>query len=141
MDSYRELLNPEFGAGVDQQQSITMKRNLLKTVITQVDNCEKLILILMGENSERLIEIYSIRSSIDFNSGVNLQRARSLQKKANKLILDAHGELSTNYVLRLFESVSATLEGLMVAKTRDQVFVQIMGEMTNDSETAARLAK
>jgi hypothetical protein len=59
----------------------------LKIVLEQVEQCEKLILLCAGATSERLVEIYAIRSTIDFNQN-KLQQGRLLQKKANKLIVE-----------------------------------------------------
>lgn len=56
----------------------------------------------MGPNSDKLSEIYCVYSFFEFKSG-RFQEGIILQRKATKLIEEAFGQLSAQYVLRLHE--------------------------------------
>ena len=71
-------------------------------LVSSAKECEKLILLLMGEKSEKLAEIYCLYSFFELQNG-QLQKGALMQKKATKIVEDCYGQLSQAYLNRLHE--------------------------------------
>ena len=90
-----------------QQRSVEQRREyerLHKEVTGLAKETEDLILLIQGENSEKLIDIYALYSFFSIHQNKQ-DEAIIYQKKANRLALEAFGELSQQYLMRLQENV------------------------------------
>ena len=79
-----------------QQQTVEQRREyerLHKEVTSLAKETEDLILLIQGEHSEKLIDIYALYSFFSIQQNKQ-DEAIIYQKKANRLALEAFGELS-----------------------------------------------
>ena len=92
---------------LSQQQSVEQRREydrLHKEVKDLAKETEDLILLMQGENSEKLIDVYALYSFFAIHQNKQ-DEATIYQKKANRLALEAFGELSHQYLMRLQENI------------------------------------